>query len=268
VHLLTGGLVRCGRCGESFYPRRYKSAPDSYRCRGRDGYNGPPTGCDTPPVPQPLVDAAVREIATSINLSPGDADAQVRERAAQAKRDARSAAAEVAKFERRLRHARDEWMDRALSRNEYAEIKVEYETELTNAREREAGARALERDLSVNGHDHAEAIRTAREFAGNERPSAEDRDRFRAWLQAHFARFTLHVRPLEVPGETDQERASAARKRARDATAQEVGAFTWKPRGRPEQFAVLVAEWRPEVEDRFSLETGEPPRADPGALLD
>jgi hypothetical protein len=76
-HLLTGGLLVCGRCGQSFYPRRHRNSPGTYRCRGRDGYNGPKTDCGMPPVPKAKVDAAVREIAARV-ISVEDAAAEVK----------------------------------------------------------------------------------------------------------------------------------------------------------------------------------------------
>jgi hypothetical protein len=139
---------------------------------------------------------------------------------------------------------------------------------LTAAREREAAAKALERDLTTNGHDRAEALRTAGEFVANEWPSAEDRARYRAWLEAHFQGFTLHVRPAEVAGESETEGRAAARKLERLSDDPEAAYFTWKPKGMPEQIGTLVADWRPEVESRFALDTGEEPAAEISALID
>jgi site-specific DNA recombinase len=261
-HLLIGGMLVCGHCGHSFYARAYQHTTDSYRCRGRDGMNGPKTDCNMPPVPRELVDGAVRRIAARIDLSTEDADARVKARAEQAKKDARAAAAEVAKYERRLRHLRDEFHDEAISRAEYTETRAEYETDLTAARARQAGAEALARDLQANGHDHADAIRAAREFAANERPSDDELARYRAWLEAHFESFTLHVRPRE-----EDETDAALARRAGELDFPESSYFTWKPQGRPEQIGTLIADWRPEVEARFSLEAGEQPRADASGLL-
>jgi hypothetical protein len=235
---------------------------------GPDGEGTDPTGCTVPTAPQKLVDAAVREIAGRVRLSVGDADAAVKAQAEQARKDAKAAAAEAAKYERRLRHLRDEWMDRAISRADYEEWRPEFEAELTAARGRQAEAEALERDLTTNGHDRAEALRTAREFVANERPSAEDRDRYRGWLEAHFQGFTLHVRPVDAPGESGAEERAAARKLARLTEEPDIAAFNWKPKGMPEQIGILVAAWRPEVEPRFALDMGEEPAAEIGGLID
>jgi hypothetical protein len=265
-HLLTGGLLRCGHCGRSWYPRVYRNSPSVYRCRGRNGEGAEKTGCTVPPVPQALADKAVRQIAARV-VTVEDAAAQVKERSAQAAKDARAAAAEAAKFERRLRHLRDEWLDRAVTRADYEAWRAELEHDLTAAREREAAARALARDLQTNGDDRAEALRTAREVAVNERPSPEQLDRYRAWLEAHFTGFTIRVWPV-VPGDTEQALAEARRRALPELP--ELGEFTWKPKGKPEHVGTLLAEWRPEVEARFTVQSAEdtprPPTADAAGL--
>jgi hypothetical protein len=77
---------------------------------------------------------------------------------------------------------------------------------------------------------------------------------------------------IERDPETDAERAMAAEKANlgamvdRDDPANTAASFRWKPLGRPEQGAVLIAKWRPEVEARFAIEWGEPPRASAAGL--
>jgi hypothetical protein len=193
-------------CGQSFYARAYGRSVATYRCRGRDGYNGPPTDCDTPALPQPLVDNAVRKVVARLEnprATERDIEATVKDRAAQARKDAKAAVGEVAKVERRLDSARVKFLDDASSRSEYEQLRVELEVDLTAALTRQAEAEALARDLATNGHDHAEAIRAARELARNEAPSPAERDRYRAFLETHFDRFTVAVVPVLGPPPPD-----------------------------------------------------------------
>jgi hypothetical protein len=273
-HLLTGGMLHCGGpkgCGQSFYARAYGRSVATYRCRGRDGYNGPPTGCDTPAIPQPLVDNAVRAIVARLEdprATAREVEDTVKERAAQARKDAKAAASEVAKFEQRLKRARDRLLDDTLSRAEYEEVRAEVEADLTAAPQRQADAEALARDLATNGKDHAQAIRAARELARNDAPSPEQRDRYRAFLETRFEHFTVAVRPALGPPPPDdapeQERLEYAMARDKrdtleDALPTAAWFGPWRSKGRGMVEGVLVAKWAPEVEARFAVDLGQEP---------
>jgi hypothetical protein len=297
-HLLTGGMLRCGGptgCGQSFYARAYGRSVATYRCRGKDGYNGPKTECGTPAIPQPFVDDAVREIVARLEdprATAREVEDTVKQRAAQARKDAKAAASEVAKFGRRLESARTKFLDDAFSRTEYEQLRVELEAELAAARQRQAEAEALARDLTTNGHDHAEAIKAARELAKNEAPSPEERDRYRAFLETHFKHFAVAIHPVS-PELADAERAEAKglldskpvgemseserelveryiaehQLRELDAAMPYAARFgPWRSRGRGMVAGVLIAEWAPEYEARFAVEHGQQPTLSLGDL--
>jgi hypothetical protein len=222
-----------------------------------------------------------------------DVEATVKQRAARAKKDAKAAAAEVAKLERRLDSARVKFLDDAFTRGEYEELRAGLEEDLTAARERLAAAEALARDLQTNGHDHAEAIHQARELARNEAPGAEERERYQAFLQAHFDHFIAVAHPV-APDLTDEERARAERlldeRPAEDLDEEELTLVErllaehqrrdfagldweqsarfgpWKAQRRGMMQGVLIAEFRPEVEARFAIDMGEQPKVSLEAL--
>jgi hypothetical protein len=235
------------------------------------------------------VDDAVRAIVARLEnprATERDVEATVKDRAVQARKDAKAAAAEAAKCRRRLESARTKFTDDAFTRAEYEEVRAEVEADLTAARQRQADAEALARDLATSGHDHAEAIRAARELAKNEAPSPEERDRYRAFLEVHFEQFVVATYPWE-PELTDEERAAAkelvhSRSSVRDMSESEFALFEryvgdrhrrqldtampyaarfgpWRSRGRGMVAGVLIAKWAPEVEARFAVEYGQQP---------
>jgi DNA invertase Pin-like site-specific DNA recombinase len=218
LHLLTKGILKCGACGHTMYPRHHaRSGHDYYYCGGRLEYGR--EFCGTASLRRDEADEALmRELAREyIDLD--GARSQLEERhalnVALAREQARSADQELIRAEARLARVVRDYQDGFLEREDYAAQRRDLLAELDAARG------AVER-----AHTHHEAVKAGEDPDAELRQQMADVQRVaeivagatdlnarRAVVHQLFVKVTYHPpgSPLldtDDPGEQEIIRAS------------------------------------------------------------
>jgi site-specific DNA recombinase len=153
-HLLTRGLLRCGRCGSALIPvGSYNGRPETYVCIGRRDQG--PGFCDQPSVRRTLIDEALLEQLTSRYLDLDGTRERLRERQAttgplaqaalaEAEREASEAAEAVGRVKR-------DYTTGAITAAEWRELRADLDAELAGAQEAVEQARSRVEQISEAG---------------------------------------------------------------------------------------------------------------------
>lgn len=198
-HLLTYGMLRCGKCGGAMIPRTdTRRGTSEYRCFRRNRLG--PDACGQDAVSRERVDSAVmeyfdgavldieatrREIETAI----GREASETRELRDQAERDERKAVEDLARIRRNYREGR-------LDADDWQSFSDEIEPEIEAARAKLARLEEHERHASEKALPDAEAemmrmLANLRAAIVGEVRDAAGIDAVRAALRRIFVGFTL-----------------------------------------------------------------------------
>ena len=153
-HLLTRGLLRCGRCGSAMQPvAAYGDRPEVYKCLGRQNHG--PDFCKQPSVRRAFVDDALLDQLTSRFFDLDGARERIRQRQATELPNAETAVIEaereVAAAEARIAKVTRGWQDDVISDPEYARQSAALEDELQGAREAVTQARSRVDQITAAG---------------------------------------------------------------------------------------------------------------------
>ena len=146
-HLLTKGMLKCGKCGGTMYPRKAKARPgEYYYCATRMNYGV--EMCDQSALPREAVDSALMTYLTKRLLDVEETRRQMAEREGMAVVNARQhqldTQAQLARAEEQLGRIRRDYRAGKLDAEDYAEFKADLTAEIGAARsEAEQAAKAL-----------------------------------------------------------------------------------------------------------------------------
>lgn len=129
-HLLTRGLLRCGRCGSAMIPvTSYRDCPDVYLCVGRRDHG--PGFCAQPQVHRTLIDSALLAQLTSRYFDLDATRDRLRESRAGATTRADTAVGdaerELAKADANLARVKADYVNGEITASEWRELRADLE---------------------------------------------------------------------------------------------------------------------------------------------
>lgn len=168
AHLFTRGLLKCGKCGSTMFPRKNRDR-DIYYCGGRSNLGV--EFCDQPSLDREVVDGAFMAYLTKHLLDVAETRRQVQERIAleitAASNAVRTADEQAARADARLSRVRRDYQDGKLAVEDYNEMRAELAPELEAAQHQAKQARAKLKDVQASHSEtdtEAETLRLVGDY--------------------------------------------------------------------------------------------------------
>jgi site-specific DNA recombinase len=200
-HLFTGGMLRCGQCGEAMVPRTLDAGRELYYCAGRAQQGK--EYCSVKPIDRGLLDGAVFDYFAQVGLDVAATQEQVdsaRGRRLEEIRALRANAEQEAQLAaERLARVRRDYQDGKLAPDDWAEQREQLEGERDAAEAEPERLSASEREAETGnplfGDAEEEVLRRLTEIrraVAGEISDADGVDAVRAALARLFKGFVIH----------------------------------------------------------------------------
>jgi DNA invertase Pin-like site-specific DNA recombinase len=200
-HLFKGGLLRCGRCGESLSPRSKRTRRAQYYiCEGRRAHGN--EYCTQPSIRREVIDEAVFAYFQDVGLDVEATRAQLAEsrdhKLAEVRALRQQAEREVTRLRSESSRVTSDYRSGDLNASRYEPLIGDIESELTAAEAEAERLRGQERQVREWGEltdVEAEALRRLAQIRAAIAGDVQDADGIeavRAALTRQFERFVIH----------------------------------------------------------------------------